>query len=79
MPRIAITFRLSGTAQQQDLLHEFGLHDGVVVHASGSDDQPLLTVETADTHASIWDVRSTVGIFDDQAVEVPEHAEGESA
>ncbi|MCW2801732.1 MAG: hypothetical protein JWQ70_3204 [Aeromicrobium sp.] len=72
-------FRLSGPSQQQDLVHEFALHDGVVALATGSDDQPALTVETADTHTAIWDVRSTVGIFDDQATEVPDSGEGESA
>jgi hypothetical protein len=71
LTRIALTFTLSGETQQEDLLREFALHDGVVAHASGSADQPLLTVQTNDIHAAIWDVRATVGIFDEGAVEVP--------
>lgn len=70
MPRTTLTFRLSGAAHQQDLLHEFGLHDGVVVRQAEIDGQRLLTVETNGAHPSLWDVRATVGLFDDRAVEV---------
>jgi hypothetical protein len=79
LPRIAITFRLSGTSQQQDLLHEFELHEGVAAQAIGSDDQSFLIVETSDTQAALWEVRSTVGLFDDAAVEVPDPADNKSA
>jgi hypothetical protein len=51
-------------------LHEFGLHDGVVVRQAEIDGQRLLTVETNGAHPSLWDVRATVGLFDDRAVEV---------
>jgi hypothetical protein len=70
LPRTTITFRLSGTSQQQDLLHEFALHDGVVARQTDIDGQTLLTVETSGAHPSVWDIRSTVGLFDDHAVEV---------
>jgi hypothetical protein len=70
LPRTTITFRLSGAAHQQDLLHEFGLHDDVVVWQTDTDGQRLLTVETNGAHPSLWDVRATVGLFDDRAVEV---------
>jgi len=79
LTRIALTFRLSGESHQQNLLHEFALHDAVTAHATGSADQPLLTVETSDTHDAIWDARTTVQIFDEHAVEVPDPAEDESA
>lgn len=79
LTRTALTFRLSGPAPLPDLLREFALHKGVVTHTTGSSDQPLLTVETGDTQAAIWDVRTTIGIFDDRAVEVPNQADGRSA
>ena len=72
MPRTCLTFKLSGTSQLQDLLNEFALHEGVVASAPG--DGLVLTVETDDSTPAIWDVRATVGMFDDQAVEVTQAA-----
>jgi hypothetical protein len=71
LTRISLTFRLSGESRQSDLAHEFELHEGVVTRASDADGQAVLIVETDDTEAAIWDIRATVGIFDEQAVEVP--------
>jgi hypothetical protein len=68
--RCVLTFALSGIPQQQNLLHELALHDGVVADAIDSVDHVLLRVEIDDSHQSVWDVRSTVSEFDDRAVEV---------
>jgi len=68
--RTTLTFRLSDPGVQRDLLHEFSLHDGVVAHAVGSEGEPAIAVETRDSHDALWDVRATVGMFDDLAKEV---------
>jgi hypothetical protein len=71
LTRVSLTFRLSGESRQSDLAREFELHEGVATRASESDGQVVLIVETDDSDAAIWDVRATVGIFDEQAVELP--------
>lgn len=79
LTRISLTFRLSGESSQRDLLREFELHDGVVTRADDFDGRSMLIVETDDSDAAIWEVRTTVGIFDDQAVEVPAAIDGTTA
>ncbi|WP_332664549.1 hypothetical protein [Aeromicrobium sp.] len=73
MRRTTLTFRLSGDAVQRDLLHEFALHHDVIVSAVDSDGAPTIAVETLDAPAALWDVRATVGMFDDHAQEVDRH------
>ena len=70
MRRITLTFRLSGHHILRDLLHEFALHHNVMVSSIESDHAPTIAVETLDAPAALWDVRATVGMFDDQALEV---------
>ena len=70
MRRITLTFRLSGHHILRDLLHEFALHHNVIVSTDDSDHVPTITVETLDAPAALWDVRATVGMFDDHALEV---------
>lgn len=72
LPRVLLTFKLSDTSQMPDLLREFALHDDVVARADR--DGVVLTVETGDSTPAMWDVRATVGMFDDQAVEVTQAA-----
>ena len=73
MRRTTLTFRLSGSDVQRDLVHEFALHHDVVVSANGTDGAPMITVETASTPVALWDVRATVGMFDDDAQEIGRH------
>jgi hypothetical protein len=68
--RITLTFRLSGHDVQRDLLHEFALHRDVSVSAVDTDGAPTIAVETRDAAPALWDVRATVGMFDDHAREV---------
>jgi hypothetical protein len=68
--RITLTFRLSGPDVQRDLIHEFALHHQVVACPVDSDEAPTITVETVDAPTALWDVRATVGMFDDHAKEV---------
>ena len=70
MRRITLTFRLSGPHILRDLLHEFALHHNVIVSSIESDHAPTIAVETLDAPAALWDVRATVGMFDDHALEV---------
>ncbi|MET0766343.1 MAG: hypothetical protein ABWY50_01740 [Aeromicrobium sp.] len=67
MPRIILGFSLSGPEVQQNLLHEFSLHHDVA--ASARDDCVIL-VETSDLPAAVWEVRATIGMFDDRATEI---------
>lgn len=69
MRRTTLTFRLSGDHILRDLLHEFALHRNVIV-SSVEDHVPTIAVETLDAPAALWDVRATVGMFDDHALEV---------
>lgn len=71
MRRTTLIFRLSGPDIQKDLLHEFALHPNVVVAAVEADGSPTIAIDTLDAPAALWDVRATVGMFDDHAVEVP--------
>jgi hypothetical protein len=64
-----LVFTLSDPRAQVDLLHEFTLHDGVVAEAHEIDGRPAIRVETQDSVGTVWDVRATVGMFDDRAVE----------
>jgi hypothetical protein len=68
--RITLTFRLSGPDVQRDLIHEFALHPQVTASAVDSDGAPTIMVETLDAPTALWDVRATVGMFDDHAKEV---------
>lgn len=70
MRRTTLTFRLSGHHILRDLLHEFALHRDVTASSIESDHEPTIVVETRDAPAALWDVRATVGMFDDQAREV---------
>lgn len=70
MRRITLTFRLSGPDVQRDLIHEFALHHEVVASAVCADGAPTIAVETHDAPAALWDIRATVGMFDDHAEEV---------
>lgn len=70
MPRKTLEFRLSGPLVQQNLLHEFSLHHDVVALPDEIDGVPTLRVETSSAAGAVWDVRATVGIFDDDAVEI---------
>ncbi|VXC55286.1 hypothetical protein [Aeromicrobium sp. 9AM] len=70
MRRTTLTFRLSDPAIQRDLLHEFALHQDVIVAGIISSGHPTITVETRDAPDALWDVRATVGMFDDLAEEV---------
>jgi hypothetical protein len=69
LPRITLVFVLSDPRVQTDLLHEFTLHDGVVASADQVDGAPAIRVEAQDAVGALWDVRATVGMFDDQARE----------
>ena len=68
--RTTLTFRLSGLDAQRDLLHEFALHDDVVASVVESEGAPTIAIETLDAPVALWDVRATVGMFDDHAREV---------
>jgi hypothetical protein len=70
LPRITLVFTLSDPRAQLDLLHEFTLHDGVVATADEIDGSPALRVEAPDAISTLWDVRATVGMFDDRAREL---------
>jgi len=69
LPRITLVFTLSDPRAQVDLLHEFTLHDGVVATADEIDGSPAIRIETHDSVSTAWDVRATVGMFDDRARE----------
>lgn len=70
MPRTTLEFRLSGPLVQQDLLHEFSLHQDVEASAEEVDGVHILRVQTSSAGGAIWDIRATVGMFDDDAVEI---------
>ena len=70
MHRTTLTFRLSGPDVQRDLLHEFTLHPGVTAWSVDEEGVPTIAVETRSAPAALWDVRATVGMFDDGAEEV---------
>lgn len=76
MPRTTLTFELSDACTMQDLLQEFALHDGVVAQATSD---RSLTVDVVDTPAALWEARATVGMFDENAVELPDLAEEQPA
>lgn len=69
MPRITLVFTLSERRAQADLLREFSLHDGVVAAADEIDGSPAIRIEAHDSVSTLWDVRATVGMFDDRARE----------
>jgi hypothetical protein len=69
LPRITLVFTLSDPRAQVDLLHEFSLHDGIDAAAIEIDDRPAISVETYDSISTVWDVRATIGMFDDRARE----------
>jgi hypothetical protein len=69
LPRITLVFALSDPRAQTDLLREFALHDGVVAVADQIDGSPAIRVEARDAVDVLWDVRATVGMFDDHARE----------
>ena len=70
MTRITLRFALSGPDAQAHLLREFAMHDGVEVRSGQQEGAPVIEVETFDTVTTAWDVRATVGMFDDDAVEL---------
>ena len=67
--RTTLMFRLSNVTVQRDLVLEFALHEGIDARAHGTD-HPELMVDAVDNPATLWDVRATVGMFDDRAVEM---------
>lgn len=67
---MTLVFRLSGPLVQQSLLQEFSLHHDVVASADEVDGDPAIRVETSDADGAVWDVRATVGMFDDLATEI---------
>ena len=69
MPRITLVFALSDLRAQADLLREFALHDGVVATPDEVDGSPAIRVEAQDAVSTLWEVRATVGMFDDLARE----------
>ena len=70
MPRITLEIALSAPQLQHDLLREFSLHRDVVAVIEQRDDVCLLIVETSDLPLAAWEVRATVGMFDDRSVEI---------
>lgn len=70
MRRTTLHFWLSGHHILRDLLHEFTLHHDVNATAVNANGTPAIAVETLDAPAALWDVRATVGMFDDHAQEV---------
>ncbi len=69
MPRITLVFILSDPRAQADLLHEFSLHDGVDASPVSIGPDPAIRVETYDSTSTVWDIRATIGMFDDRARE----------
>ncbi|MET0932028.1 MAG: hypothetical protein ABWX74_21105 [Aeromicrobium sp.] len=74
MPRITLAFTLSGPQVQQDLVHEFSLHVDVTATVAGGEDSCVLLVETSDAPNALWEVRATIGMFDDRAIEMTDQA-----
>jgi hypothetical protein len=74
LPRITLAFTISRPQLHADLLREFSLHEGVEARVEDVDGHLLLLVETNDSAGAMWDVRATIGMFDDRAVEVEDHA-----
>lgn len=70
LPRTTLEFRLSGPLVQQNLLREFSLHQDVTASADEIDGVAVIRVETCTVAAAMWDVRATVGMFDDHAIEI---------
>ena len=70
MPRTILVFKLSSTQAQTDLLHEFSLHADVHASADSVGGIPVVRVSTSNAASAIWDVRATVGMFDDLAIEL---------
>lgn len=70
VPRNILTFRLSHADVREALVHEFSLHDGVEVGPADPHEPLHIVIETGGSATALWDVRATVGIFDDHAVEV---------
>jgi hypothetical protein len=64
-----LVFRLSAVEAQQHLLQELSLHQGVVVRPLGPAEPPVIVVEL-DSAASSWEIRATVGAFDEKAIEM---------
>jgi hypothetical protein len=69
LPRTTLVFTLSDLRAQTDLLREFAVHDHIVAVAVEIDGHPAIRVEAHDSVGSLWDVRATVGMFDDGARE----------
>jgi hypothetical protein len=70
LPRTTtLVFRLSTPEAQRHLVRELSFHQDVVVRTVDSDEGPVIAVETAGD-ASTWEVRATVGAFDESAVEI---------
>jgi hypothetical protein len=68
-PITTLVFRLSAVEAQQHLLQELSLHQGVVVRPLDSAEPPVIVVEL-DSAASSWEIRATVGAFDEKAIEM---------
>jgi hypothetical protein len=70
LPRITLEFALSAPHLQHDLLREFSLHHDVIAVTEERDGICTIRVETSDIPLAAWDVRATVGMYDDAAVEI---------
>lgn len=70
MSRAILTFRLADVTIRQALVHEFSLHDGVKIRPGDPEDPLMICVETSNSPAALWDVRATIGMFDDHAIEI---------
>jgi len=70
LPRSTLVFTVSAPQIQSDLLHEFSLHADVVATADQIDGRPALIVQTNGSAGAMWDVRATVGMYDDHAAEL---------
>ncbi|MET0932057.1 MAG: hypothetical protein ABWX74_21255 [Aeromicrobium sp.] len=74
MPRIILEFTLSGPQAQQDLLQEFSLHHDVDATAADRAGSHGIRVETSDAPGAMWEVRATIGMFDDRAAEITDQS-----
>ncbi|NRQ49162.1 hypothetical protein [Aeromicrobium stalagmiti] len=70
MPRTTLVFSLSSSQAQRDLLHEFSLHRDLDATGEVTAGLPTIQVVVGDVATRVWEVRATVGMFDDAATEV---------
>ena len=66
-------FLLSEVHVQHDLLREFSLHDDVAAVALEIYGRPAVSADVSTVAGAMWEVRATVGMFDDGASELLDH------